>query len=140
MSIEDILRGAFHLMLLMVFLFPILRVGLRNGLRNGMGIGESKSKLTMSQLRNYYYPDYMNRQQAQREIAADRETYNNETYLSAFWAGADEYVDYDGHLRKIARMASADIYPNITDNGIVKKNVALPRKSGVIRSMITIRK
>lgn len=109
----------------------------------GMALGrddeQASRQPTNSELRRVYYPDYMNKQQAQREIATEKQVYNDNMYASGFWADADEYVDYDGNLRKITRILR-DKYPNIPDNGIIEKGVAPARKSNVRRSTIIIRK
>lgn len=103
--------------------------------------GEEKRRpMTNSELRRMYYPDYMNKQEAIREIKAEKETYNNAMRGAGAWAGANEYVDYDGHLRKIEKGRLLDDYPNIADDGIIKKNVAPARKTNVRRSTIEIRK
>lgn len=103
--------------------------------------GEEKRRpMTNSELRRMYYPDYMNKQEAIRQIKAEKKAYNDAIRGAGAWAGANEYVDYDGHLRKIEKGRLLDDYPNIADDGIIKKNVAPARKTNVRRSTIEIRK
>lgn len=58
-------------------------------------IRELKRPATNSEMRKLYYPEYVNRQEAKRMEAAERETHNNNAYVAAFWAGSKDYIDYD---------------------------------------------
>lgn len=101
--------------------------------RIGESLAEARESITRkptnSELRQMYYPDYVNRQEAERQQAAERETHNSHSYAAAFWAGSNSYIDFDGNERRVKQILD-DYYPEgsfaVGDDEVIKA-VAPPR-------------
>lgn len=89
-------------------------------------IRELKRPIPNSKIRELYYPEYTNRQEAKRREVAERETHNDNAYAAAFWAGAKDYIDYDGNSRRVKGVLD-DIYPEgsfrVDDDQIIARGV-----------------
>lgn len=102
--------------------------------RIGESLAEARESITRkptrSELRKMYYPEYVNKQDAARQQAVERETYNTNSYTAAFWAGANSYIDFDGNERRVKQILD-DYYPEgsfaVGDGEIIKARVAPPR-------------
>jgi hypothetical protein len=112
--------------------------------RIGESLAEARENITRkptnSELRQMYYPSYVNKQEAERQQAAERETYNTNSYTAAFWAGANSYIDFDGNERRVKQILD-DYYPEgsfaVGDDEIIKARVAPPR-SRTLRTKVEI--
>lgn len=80
-----------------------------------------------SELRKLYYPDYVSKAEAQRDLKEEKENYNETMCRMAINAGAGEYVSWDGHLCN-AKNYLHDNHPHIPAHGVIQKNVAPARK------------
>jgi hypothetical protein len=112
--------------------------------RIGESLAEARENImrkpTNSELRKMYYPDYVNKQDAARQQAVERETYNSNSYTAAFWAGANSYIDFDGNERRVKQILD-DYYPEgsftVGDDEVIKERVAPPR-SRTLRTKVKI--
>ena len=87
---------------------------------------EMRRPETNSEMRKRYYPEYVNRQEAKRREAAERAAHNDNAYAAAFWAGSNDYIDYDGNSRRVKGIMD-NHYPEgsfrVDDDQIIARGV-----------------